>query len=91
MTLIDNILQLAAIWAAAKGHSSTSRLATLVANDGKALTRLESSRNATLSTADKFRTFLANPENWPDATIPVEAAALLDEIGHIATAPEIES
>ena len=87
MTLIQKILTVAAMWAAAKGHSSTSRLSTLVANDGKALGRLEVRGNATVATLDKFRTFLAAPENWPDKVIPADAQALLDDIGHIASLP----
>lgn len=91
MTLIQKILKVSALWAAAKGHSTTSRLATLVANDGKALTRLEVRGNATLSTVDKFRRFLAEPANWPERIVPAEAAALLDDIGHISTAPEADA
>jgi hypothetical protein len=87
MTLIQKVLDLSQLWAAAKGHSTTARLATLVANDGKALLRLEAGRNATLATLDKFRVFLADPQNWPDCVIPAAATALLDDIGHIATAP----
>ena len=88
MTLIQKLLALAALWSAAKGHSTTSRLATLVANDGKALARLADRGNATLSTLDKFRVFLAEPTNWPDNLIPDEARSLLDDIGHLATAPQ---
>jgi hypothetical protein len=89
MTLIQKILAVAECWAAAKGHSTTARLATIVANDGKALARLEVRGNATLSTAEKFRTFLASAENWPDRLIPAGAQELLDSIGPIMTpAPE---
>jgi hypothetical protein len=88
MTLIQKILEVASLWAAAKGHSSTSRLATLVANDGKALSRLEIKGNATLATLDKFRTYLAEPKNWPDQLIPAAAQSLIDDIGHLATVPE---
>jgi hypothetical protein len=84
MTLIQKILVVAEYWRAARGHSTTARLATIVVNDGKALARLEERGNATLATADKFRTFLADPANWPDG-IPAEAQAVLDRIGPITT------
>jgi hypothetical protein len=87
MTLIDRILELAALWAAARGHSTTSRLSTIVANDGGLLKRLEGGGNTTVATLDKFVHFLGDPANWPGESIPVEAQGLLGAIGHIASLP----
>lgn len=88
MTLIDRILALAEFWAAARGHSSTSRLSTIVANDGGLLKRIGDGGNTTVATLDKFASFLREPVNWPEGLIPVEAEGLLDAIGHITTLPQ---
>lgn len=88
MTLIDKVLKVAAIWAAAQGHSSTARLSTIVANDGKVLAKLERGSGATIGTLDKFVVYLREPANWPGGAVPFEAAELLAAVGHIATLPE---
>jgi hypothetical protein len=87
MTLLDRIQRLAKLWAAARGHTTTSRLSTIVANDGGLLKRLEAGGGTTVATLDKFVVFLRDFANWPDMTPPDEARDLIDEIGHIATLP----
>jgi hypothetical protein len=91
MTLIDKVLKIAAVWATANGHSSTARLSTLVANDGRVLAKLEAGGGATLATLDKFAVFLREPANWPGAVIPAAAADLLAEVGAIATLPDADA
>lgn len=90
MTLIDKILELAAIWAAASGHSSTARLSTIVANDGALLARLEGGGNATLASLDKFVVYLRAPANWPGDQLPPRAIELLASVGHLMTSPTLE-
>jgi hypothetical protein len=88
MTLIEKMLRVAEMWASAQGHSSTSRLSNIVANDGRVLAKLGEGGGATISTIDKFVVYLSEPGNWPEAAIPREAAALLASIGPITTLPE---
>ena len=88
MTLIDRILRLAELWAGARGHSTTSRLSTIVANDGGLLKRIGQGGGTTVATLDKFAVFLRDFANWPDMTPPDEARALIDELCHIASLPE---
>lgn len=87
MTLIDRILRLAELWAQANGHSTTSRLSTIVANDGGLLKRLGAGGGATVGTIDKFAVFLRDFANWPHDTPPDEARDLIHAIGHVATLP----
>lgn len=89
MTLIDRILRLAELWAEEKGHSTTSRLSTIVANDGGLLKRLGEGGNTTVATLTKFMRFLALPDNWP-GQLPAEARELIDAIGHLQ-APETDA
>lgn len=91
MTLIDRLLRIADLWAEAKGHSSTSRLSTIVANDGGLLKRLAEGGNLTVATVDKFVCFLRDSTNWPDAVLPAEASELIDQIGHITSLPEADA
>jgi hypothetical protein len=87
MTLIDRMLKLAGLWAAASGHSTTSRLSTIVAPDGGLLRRLEQGGGCTVDTLDKFAHFLRDPANWPESAVPSEACELLGAIGHIKSLP----
>lgn len=87
MTLIERILELAGLWADAKGHSTTARLSTIVANDGGLLKRLADGGNTTVATVDKFVSFLRDPANWPTGAIPLAAQGLLGAIGNIVTMP----
>ncbi len=88
MTLIEKMLRVAELWAAAQGHSSTSRLSNIVANDGRVLAKLGEGGGATIATIDKFVVYLSEPGNWPEGALPTEAAALLASIGPITTLPE---
>jgi hypothetical protein len=89
MTLIEKILAVAAQWAEARGHTSTSRLSNIVANDGGLLKRLEEGTGGTtVATLDKFVVYLREPANWPGEAVPSAAADLLAGIGHIVTLPE---
>jgi hypothetical protein len=88
MTLIEKVLRVAAIWAEAQGHSSTSRLSNIVANDGRVLAKLEGGGGATIGTLDKFVVYLREAANWHAGEIPPEAAELLASVGHITTLPE---
>jgi hypothetical protein len=87
MTLLETILAVASLWADSRGHSSTARLSTIVANDGGLLKRLEAGGGTTVATLDKFAVFLRDPANWGDA-IPSAAADLLATIPPIVTAAE---
>lgn len=88
MTLIERMLKVAAIWAEAQGHSSTSRLSTIVANDGRVLAKLKDGGGANIGTLDKFVVYLRDCANWPGGVIPLGAVELLAAIGHISTIPE---
>jgi hypothetical protein len=90
MTLIDRILRLAELWAEARGHSTTSRLSTIVANDGGLLKRVGGGGGTTVATLDKFAVFLRDFANWPDNTPPDEARVLIHELCHIASLPDGE-
>lgn len=86
MTLIERLVKLADLWAAAQGRS-VSRLSTIVANDGKAIDRLrDGSKTCTVAMFERFLAFFREPGNWPEGGIPAEAAAILDEVEAIATA-----
>lgn len=83
MTLIDRLLRLSALWAAASDRS-TARLATIVANDGKILDRLEGGATCTVATYERFLGFFRESTNWPGDQIPAEAQELLGEMEAIA-------
>lgn len=87
MTLIERLQKLAALWAAAQ-QRSLSRLATIVVNDGKLFDRLQGGASCTVATYERFLRFFREAGNWPEDTIPADAADLLDEIEIIATGPE---
>jgi succinyl-CoA synthetase beta subunit len=91
MTLIEKMLRVAELWAEAQGHSSTSRLSNIVANDGRVLAKLAEGGGATISTIDKFVVYLREPANWPEGMVPFEAAELLAAIGHISTLPQADA
>jgi hypothetical protein len=87
MTLIDRLQMLARIWAQAQNRS-LSRLATIVAKDGKFFVRLEKGKTCTVAIFERFLDFFREPGNWPEECIPADAAALLDEVEMIATGHE---
>jgi hypothetical protein len=88
MTLIEKVLKVAEIWSAAQGHISTSRLSTIVANDGRVLAKLADGGGANIGTLDKFVVYLRDAANWPGGQLPLAAVELLAAIGHIATNPD---
>jgi hypothetical protein len=85
MTLIERLLELSRLWCEAHGRS-LSRLATIVANDGKVLSRLEDGRTCTVAMVERFLNFFRDPASWPEGAIPADVAARLDELAQIATA-----
>lgn len=87
MTLIERILAVAGHWAEARGHRTTARLSTIVANDGGLLKRLSEGGGTTVATLDKFAVFLRDAGNWPEGTIPAAAQAELDQLPPIASMP----
>ncbi|MCT2398502.1 hypothetical protein [Novosphingobium mangrovi (ex Huang et al. 2023)] len=93
MTLIDRLLCCARLWTDAN-ERSLARLATLVSNDGKFFTRLESGRgNATTATLEKFARFLGDGANWPDGAVPREVCEFVHIVGisseACAVAPDV--
>lgn len=89
MTLIERLLELARLWCAAHDRS-LSRLATIVANDGKTLGRLEEGKTCTVAMFERFLFFFREPANWPGGAIPDAAAAPLEQLAMIATAGAAE-
>lgn len=79
MNLMQHLHALTALWTQATGRSS-ARLATRVAKDGKFFDRLASGGTPTIAVYERFIAFFRDPENWPGAVIPEDAAALLSNI-----------
>jgi hypothetical protein len=87
MTLIDRLCRLAQLWATAQGRE-LSTLGTLVAKDGKFFNRLGEGKTCTVALFERFLLFFREPGNWPEESIPADAAALLDEVEMIAVGSE---
>lgn len=87
MTLTDILQRLAVLWAGATARS-LPRLGTIVANDGKFFERLAAGSRISVATWESFIRFFREPANWPEGTIPADAALLLDEIETIAVGAE---
>lgn len=83
MRIVDQLVRLAGIWSV-ENDRSVSRLATIVADDGKFFTRIEAGGRLTTETFEKFLTFFRDGANWPAGRIPAEAADLLDNFENIA-------
>lgn len=79
MHLIDRLVRLAELWAE-QSNRSLSRLATIVANDGKLFDRVAAGGSCTVATFERFLDHLDRPENWPNSTIPPEALSILGSI-----------
>jgi hypothetical protein len=77
--LIDRLLSLAELWAAARGLS-VSRLGNLVVRDGNFFERVAAGRSCTITTFEKFVAYFREAQHWPDAVIPPAALALLDDL-----------
>lgn len=85
MTLIDHLKALADVWHKTTGRS-LSRLATVVAKDGKFFTRLDlPGRDTQTAMFERFLAFFRSGDNWPDNRIPQAAVDLLDRLDAIAT------
>lgn len=78
MDLIGRLLSLANLWTSANDRS-LSRLATMVANDGKLFDRLNAGATCTVTTFERFVHFLNDASNWRDG-VPSEARVLLDSV-----------
>ena len=79
MQLIDRLVRLAELWAQ-QSNRSLSRLATVVANDGKLFERIAAGGSCTLATFERFLNHLDKPENWPASVIPDEALDILRSV-----------
>ena len=78
MTLIERLVRLAELWAATN-ERSISRLATIVANDGKLFDRLSEGRSCTVALLERFLDFFEQPSNW-GGQVPDEAASLVSSV-----------
>ncbi|HWT12268.1 MAG TPA: hypothetical protein VN231_05915 [Allosphingosinicella sp.] len=87
MTLIDRLRALGLLWAAAHGRE-LSTLGTLVAKDGKFFACLADGKTCTVTIFERFLAFFREPGNWPEESIPADAAMLLDEVEMIAAGPD---
>ncbi len=76
MTSVNRLLRLSAIWCETNARSQ-SRLATIVANDGKLFDRIAAGGSCTMATFDRFLTFFGKEENWTGG-VPAEALTLLN-------------
>lgn len=79
MTLIERLVAIAELWAAANNRS-VATLSSRAINDGKLFDRLADGRTPTVATFDKLIGFLSTPANWRDGFIPDGAAQLLATI-----------
>lgn len=79
MQLIDRLLSLAQLWAAARGLS-LSRLGFLVVRDGNFFERLGGGGSCTITTFEKFLAYFRDAMHWPEGIIPAAALALLDDL-----------
>lgn len=75
MTLIEELVAAARIWAA-ESNRSLARLATVVVNDGKLFERITAGGTCTVTTYERLLAHLRDTSNWPSA-IPCEALRLL--------------
>lgn len=79
--LVERLKQVSALWVAATGRS-LGALATIVANHGSFFERLDSpGAGTTTPTLEKFARFFVEPDNWPDAQVPLEVARFAHAVG----------
>lgn len=84
-SLVDRLRDCANAWGAAH-DAKPSRLGLLVVNDSGFFSRLAAREaSTTTATLEKFARFLAEPENWPDGTVPGEVREFTHVVG--ITAP----
>lgn len=63
------------------GGKSLSRVATIVVNSGAFFNRLRDGKSFSVGNLEKFASWFRVPANWPDRTIPHDAATALTSIG----------
>ncbi len=84
-TAYENVLRtLAACYeqeVAAHGGKSLARVATIVVNNGAFFNRLREGKPFLVHNLEKFAAWFREPGNWPNLSIPHDAAAALTSIG----------
>lgn len=63
------------------GGKSLSRVATIVVSSGAFFNRLRDGKTFSVTNLEKFASWFRVPANWPDRTIPHDAATALISIG----------
>ena len=63
------------------GGKSLSRVATIVVSSGAFFNRLRDGKTFSVTNLEKFASWFRVPANWPDRTIPHDAATALTSIG----------
>ncbi len=63
------------------GGKSLSRVATIVASSGAFFNRLRDGKTFSVTNLQKFASWFRLPANWPDQSIPHDAATALTSIG----------
>lgn len=63
------------------GGKSLSRVATIVVNSGTFFNRLRDGKTFSVTNLEKFASWFRVPANWPDRSIPHDAATALTSIG----------
>jgi hypothetical protein len=66
---------------ARRGGKSLSRVATIVVSSGAFFNRLRAGATFSVANLEKFAAWFRVPANWPDCTIPHDAAVALTSIG----------
>ena len=63
------------------GGKSLARIATIVVSSGAFFTRLREGKTFHVHNLEKFAAWFREPANWPNLSIPHDAAAALTSIG----------
>ena len=63
------------------GGRSLSRIATIVLSSGTFFERVRQGKTFTVANLEKMAAWLRDPANWPDASIPHDAALALTSMG----------
>ncbi|USU08920.1 hypothetical protein NF700_00925 [Sphingomonadaceae bacterium OTU29MARTA1] len=63
------------------GGKSLARVATIVASSGSFFTRLRDGGTFSVANLEKFNNWFRLPANWPNRTIPSDAAVALASMG----------
>lgn len=67
------------------GGKSLARVATIVANRGSFFDAIEGGATCTVRNFEQFALYFADPANWPNQTVPADAAKALASVGRPAT------